>query len=98
MDEAKQVLDDTMMDITNRNITDWPFIKSSFITWDTDFSFPGIGLELKIMVSFGFIFRLQCGPRAADYKRSLQVQQESCGGGQEHGLKSPVCTTIPAGE
>lgn len=28
MDEAKQVLDDTMMDITNRNITDWSKIKT----------------------------------------------------------------------
>lgn len=28
MDEAKQVLDDTMMDITDRNITDWSKIKT----------------------------------------------------------------------
>ena len=28
---------------------------SSLITFDTAFSFPGIGLELKMIVSFGLI-------------------------------------------
>ena len=36
-------------------ITSAPFAESSLITRETDFSFPGIGFELKMIVSFGLI-------------------------------------------
>lgn len=41
-------------------ITLAPLAESSLITLDTAFSFPGIGLELKITVSPGIIWTLLC--------------------------------------
>ena len=45
-------------------ITSAPFRNNSLITFETAFSFPGIGFELKIIVSFGFIVIFLCMPDA----------------------------------
>ena len=49
---------------TSWKITLAPFIDSSLIMRDTAFSFPGIGLELRTIVSFGLIVTFLCTPLA----------------------------------
>ena len=71
MDEAAQVVNEALDHCFARNTTDWgkikneirdsrkitfaPIMVSSLITFDTLFSLPGIGVELKITVSPGLI-------------------------------------------
>ena len=57
LSSSRQAWPDTCV---SSNITCAPFASSSFITLNTAFSFPGIGCELKMTTSPGFMATLLC--------------------------------------